>query len=95
MVLKKDFEATFKEGFRLGVRLTRAKLAYERAREAKIIGDDVMSIQHLGYGKDWTDLAKNSGRKFCPPVAHEPNQPLLDLGDIEMLLQQKTAETRK
>jgi hypothetical protein len=54
-----------------------------------------MSTHNLGYGKDWTNLAKNSGRKFCPTVAHEPHQPLFDLGDIEMLLQQKTAETRK
>ena len=37
MILRKDYEATFKEGFRLGVRLTRAKECYVRATDAKNI----------------------------------------------------------
>ena len=36
MKLKKDYEDTFKEGFRLGVRLTRAKACLENARNAKL-----------------------------------------------------------
>jgi hypothetical protein len=31
------------------------------------------------------DLAKNCGRRFTPPVAHAPNQPAIDLGDVELL----------
>ena len=37
MKLKRDYEDTFKEGFRLGVRLTRAKACLENARNAKIL----------------------------------------------------------
>jgi hypothetical protein len=35
MILKKEYEMTFKEGFRLGMRLTRAKAYIENARDAK------------------------------------------------------------
>ena len=42
-ILKKDYEACFKEGFRLGTRLTRSKLAYMRAKDASFIGDEVMA----------------------------------------------------
>ena len=37
MILKNDYEATFKEGFRLGVRLTRAKECYVRAADARAL----------------------------------------------------------
>ena len=37
MILRKDYEATFKEGFRLGVRLTRAKECYVRATDARAL----------------------------------------------------------
>ena len=42
MKLKKDYEDTFKEGFRLGVRLTRAKGCLENARNAKLLKDEQM-----------------------------------------------------
>ena len=37
MKLKKDYEDTFKEGFRLGARLTRAKACLENARNLSLI----------------------------------------------------------
>jgi hypothetical protein len=86
MILKNDYEATFKEGFRLGVRLTRAKECYVRAADAKSIGDTEMADFWLDAGKQWMDLARNSGRKFTPIVAHEPEQPAFDFGDRELLL---------
>ena len=83
--LKKDYEACFKEGFRLGNRLTRSKLAYMRARDAERLGDQAMAEHHREYGEIWRNMAKNSGRKFTPPAAHEPKQMFLDLGDAEIL----------
>ena len=83
--LKKDYEACFKEGFRLGTRLTRSKLAYMRAKDASFIGDEVMAKHYREYGQIWRDMAKNSGRKFTPPVAHEPKQMVLNIGDAEAL----------
>ena len=83
--LKKDYEACFKEGYRLGTRLTRSKQAYMRAKDAAMLGDEAMAEHHREYGKTWRDMAKNSGRKFTPPVAHEPKQMFLDLGDCETM----------
>jgi hypothetical protein len=40
MKLKKEYEMTFKEGLRLGIRLTQAKAYIQNARDAKRIGDD-------------------------------------------------------
>ena len=34
--------------------------------------------------KTWRDMAKNSGRKYTPPVAHAPKQMTFDLGDAEI-----------
>ena len=83
--LKPDYEAVFKEGFRLGVRLTRSKLNYERARECRKLGDIYMTDFYESNAKKWRELAENSGRDFTPSVAHEPNQLKLDLGDTELL----------
>ena len=94
MILKNDYEATFKEGFRLGVRLTRAKECYVRAADAKSIGDTEMADFWLDAGKQWMDLARNSGRKFTPSVAHKPEQPAFDFGDCELLLHNEQ-HTRK
>ena len=85
MILKKDYEACFKEGFKLGTRLARAKINIMRASDAKRLGDEPMSEHHQEYAKTWMDLAKNCGRRFTPPEAHAPNQPAIDLGDVELL----------
>ena len=85
MILKKDYEACFKEGFKLGTRLARAKINIMRASDAKRLGDEPMSEHHQEYAKTWMDLAKNCGRRFTPPVAHSLSQPTIDLGDIELL----------
>jgi hypothetical protein len=74
MILKKDYEACFKEGFKLGTRLARAKINIMRASDAKRLGDEPMSEHHQEYAKT---------RKR--PVAHAPNQPAIDLGDVELL----------
>jgi hypothetical protein len=84
MKLKKDYEMTFKEGFRLGVRLTRAKAYIENARDAKRLGDETMSKLFTEFAQEWNDLARNAGRKFTPSAAHEPEQSAFDFGDIEM-----------
>ena len=41
-VLKKDYEAVFKEGFKLGTRLARAKINLMRANDSRMIGDEIM-----------------------------------------------------
>ena len=84
MKLKKEYEMTFKEGFRLGVRLTRAKGCLENARNAKLLGDEQMFKLMMEFTSDWSELARNAGRKFTPTEAHEPNQSAFDFGDIEM-----------
>jgi hypothetical protein len=84
MKLKKDYEETFKEGFRLGVRLTRAKACLENARSANLIGDEQIKKLQMEFASDWSELARNAGRKFTPTTAHEPEQPAFDFGDIEM-----------
>ena len=86
MILKKDFESTFKEGFRLGVRLVRAKILYAQAADARQLGDIQMSEFYVEAAKQWSDLAHNAGRKFCPEVALEPEQPVFDFGDPERLI---------
>ena len=85
-ILKKDYESTFKEGFRLGVRITKARDALMQARDAKRIGDTTMAKFYAEYVDKWTELAKNCGRKFTPLVAHDPEQPAFDFGDLELLL---------
>ena len=84
MKLKRDYEATFKEGLRLGMRLTRAKGYMENARDAKRMGDDSMAELYMEFANDWSELARNAGRKFTPSAAHEPEQSAFDFGDIEM-----------
>ena len=84
-VLKKDYEAVFKEGFKLGTRLTRAKINIMRASDSKSLGDLAMTEHYKQYAETWSQLAKNVGRKFCPPVSHAPEQPMLDFGDPEFL----------
>jgi hypothetical protein len=82
-ILKPDYEACFKEGFKLATRLTRSKISYMRAKDASLLGDEAMANHYREYGKTWSDMAKNSGRKFTPAVAHAPKQRTLDLGDAE------------
>ena len=84
MKLKRDYEATFKEGLRLGMRLTRAKGYMENARDAKRMGDDSMAELYMEFANDWSELARNAGRKFTPSAAHDPEQSAFDFGDIEM-----------
>jgi len=84
MKLKREYEMTFKEGLRLGIRLTRAKAYIENARDAKRLGDNTMAELYMGFAQEWNDLARNAGRKFCPTAAHEPEQPAFDFGDVEM-----------
>ena len=90
MILKKDYEAVFKEGFRLGVRLTRAKSCLENARNANLIGDEQVKKLQMEFAQEWSELARNAGRKFTPTTAHEPDQPAFDFGDIEMQLHLST-----
>ena len=78
MRLKKEYEMTFKEGLRLGMRLTQAKAYIQNARDAKRLGDDTMAELYMGFAKDWNDLARNAGRKFTPAAAHEPEQPAIE-----------------
>ena len=91
--LKPEFEATFKEGFRLGLRLTRAKTNHERARECRNLGDIFMTDFYERSAKRWQNLAENSGRKFTPVAAHETNQLKLDLGDTELLDNDETVSS--
>ena len=84
-VLKKDYEAVFKEGFKLGTRLARAKINMMRANDSRMINDEPMMKHYQEYAETWTQLAKNCGRKFTPPVAHSTSQPSIDLGDVELL----------
>jgi|TARA_E500000305_G_scaffold110251_2_gene117613 hypothetical protein len=86
MILKKDYEATFKEGFRLGQRITRASVLYAQAGDAKRLGDEVMAKFYLESAKQWVDMSKNCGRKFTPAVAHDPDQPMFDFGDCEQII---------
>ena len=41
-ILKTDYEAVFKEGFKLGTRLARAKINLMRANDSRMIGDEIM-----------------------------------------------------
>ena len=84
-VLKKDYEAVFKEGFKLGNRLARAKINIMRASDSKSMGDEPMAEHYKEYAKTWSEMARNCGRKFTPPVAHSESQPSIDLGDVELL----------
>ena len=86
MILKKDFESTFKEGFRLGQRMVRAKILYAQASDARQLGDVAMATFYADCAKQWSDLAHNAGRKFCPEVALESEQPVFDFGDPERLI---------
>jgi|TARA_R110002020_G_scaffold121706_6_gene276635 hypothetical protein len=84
--LKKSYEDTFKEGYKLGVRTTRAKILYAQAGDAKRLGDTAMATFYSDAAKQWTDLSKNCGRQFTPIVAHEPQQPAFDFGDLEHII---------
>ena len=84
-VLKKDYEAVFKEGFKLGTRLARAKINLMRANDSRMLGDVPMMEHYKEYAETWTKLAKNCGRRFTPPTAHSTSQPSIDLGDVELL----------
>ena len=84
-VLKKDYEAVFKEGFKLGTRLARAKINVIRASDSKALGDMPMTEHYKEYAETWTKLARNCGRRFTPPTAHSTSQPSIDLGDVELL----------
>ena len=94
-VLKKDYEAVFKEGFKLGNRLARAKINIMRASDAKQLGDDIMAFHYEEYAKTWSDMARNCGRKFCPIEAHSLSQPAIDLGDVELLDHKYNEEPEK
>ena len=78
MKLKRDYEETFKEGFRLGVRLTRAKACLENARNAKILNDEPVFKLQMEFANDWSKLASNAGRKFTPSAAQDPEQSAFD-----------------
>ena len=67
-ILKKDYEAVFKEGFKLGTRLARAKINMMRANDSRMLGDEIMEWHYKEYATTWTKLAKNCGRKFTPPA---------------------------
>ena len=84
MILKREYEMTFKEGLRLGIRLTQAKAYIQNARDAKRIGDTAMAELYMEFAQEWNELARNAGRKFCPSAAHETEQPAFDFGDVEM-----------
>ena len=75
---------TFKEGLRLGMRLTQAKAYIQNARDAKRLGDETMAKLFMEFAQEWNELARNAGRKFTPSVAHDPEQSAFDFGDIEM-----------
>ena len=94
-VLKKDYEAVFKEGFKLGNRLARAKINIMRASDSKRLGDDIMSFHYEEYAKTWSEMARNCGRKFTPPTAHSESQPSIDLGDVELLDHKYNEEPEK
>ena len=84
MRLKKEYEMTFKEGLRLGIRLTQAKAYIQNGRDAKRIGDTAMAELYMEFAQEWNELARNAGRRFTPAVAHDPEQSAFDFGDIEM-----------
>jgi len=84
MKLKKDYEMTFKEGLRLGIRLTRAKAYIQNARDAKRIGDTAMAELYMEFAQERNELARNAGRSITPDLSHEPEQSAFDFGDIEM-----------
>ena len=50
-VLKKDYEAVFKEGFKLGTRLARAKINLMRANDSRMIGDEIMEWHYKEYAE--------------------------------------------
>ena len=55
-ILKPDYEACFKEGFKLATRLTRSKISYMRAKDASLLGDEAMANHYREYGKTWSDM---------------------------------------
>tara|TARA_R100001440_G_scaffold23748_1_gene38680 strand:+ start:47 stop:379 length:333 start_codon:yes stop_codon:yes gene_type:complete len=85
MKLKKDYEACFKEGFKLGTRLARAKINIMRASDSKRLNDEAMVEHYKQYAELWTRLARNCGRSFCPPEALSDRQSSFDFGDVELL----------
>ena len=93
-LLKKDFESTFKEGFRLGQRLVRAKILYVQAKDARELGDTAMATFYAEAAKQWSDLAHNAGRKFCPEGALNPEQPEITIGDPEKIIDSEPDENQ-
>lgn len=93
--LKSEFELTFKEGYRFGLRLTRSRMNYERARDCERLGDFEMAELYHENAKTWKELANNSGRQFTPFVAHDSNQLKLDLGDYEHVTKDEDLERKK
>ena len=93
--LKSEFELTFKEGYRFGLRLTRSRTNYERAKECERMGDFEMARFYHDNAKTWQTLANNSGRQFTPFVAHDSNQLQLYLGDYEKVTNDETSERKK
>ena len=89
-ILKEDYEACFKEGFRLGSRLTRSKMCYYNARTAESLGDKEMAQLERKSGAEWSALAKNCGRKFTPIAAHGPHQSVFAMGDAEKVIHDTT-----
>ena len=73
MRLKKEYEMTFKEGLRLGIRLTQAKAYIQNARDAKRLGDDAMAELYMEFctkiGMTWLVMRVE---RFTPTAAHEP-----------------------
>ena len=66
-VLKKDYEAVFKEGFKLGTRLARAKINLMRANDSRMIGGEPMMKHYQEYAETWTQLAKIVGVSLHRP----------------------------
>ena len=48
-----------------------------------LLKEEQMLKLQIEFVSSWTGLARNSGRKFTPSVAHEPEQSAFDFGDIE------------
>ena len=68
-VLKKDYEAVFKEGFKLGTRLARAKINLMRANDSRMINDEPMmkhSRSMLRHGRNSQKIVGVSLHRLWP-----------------------------
>ena len=79
MKLKKEYEMTFKEGLRLGMRLTRAKAYIENARDAKRIGDTTMAELYMELRKSGMTWLVMQVESLHQPWLTNPNNLLLIL----------------